>query len=142
MFVSFAKSLRTKILYSYKTPSLASRQICHRASVSHLVGLPQHTLNFHHMLVHPFHRLPHLTPPSLLTCPVAPFLPLFWEGFPFKLHQPKKDARFFPWKCTGHLSQKPFCGSGAAGRKCQVVPTWIEEARHLLGRQEWEASDE
>ena len=35
-----------------------------------------------------FSRLP--------SCPVVPFFPLFWEGFPFNVNQPKKDELSFP----------------------------------------------
>ena len=38
---------------------------------------------------------------------IQPCVPFFGEGFPFKLNQPKKDARFFPM-ATGHLSLEMF----------------------------------
>ena len=34
--------------------------------------------------------------------PVAPVFPFYWEGRPFKVSQPKKDALVFP-VATGHL---------------------------------------
>ena len=50
-----------------------------------------------HRMEHPFCRL---CLELGLCCPVVPFFPFFWEGFPFKLKQRK--VPFFPM-ATGHL---------------------------------------
>ena len=43
-------------------------------------------------------RVPSQWPSGALVC-------CFWDGFPFKLNQPKKHARFFPihWACVAQV---------------------------------------
>ena len=38
--------------------------------------------------------------------PSGALFPFVWQGFPFKVNQTKKDARFFPM-ATGHLRRGP-----------------------------------